>query len=116
MSRIYQQVAVCAPSQHADVYIFAIAPITNRGLAAITSADELLFLDRDGLDKANVSRLRTVPSGITSLVSADQGQTVICGGSDGKLAVFDLRAESGIAHYSSGRCRCRPSPKVVMVP
>ena len=104
MLQTYQQLAGCAPSRHEDVYVFAIAPVANRGLAAITSADELLLLNRDRLNALDVARFQGVPIGVTSLVVADQGITAICAGSDGTAAVFDLRTGSSIAHFNSGRC------------
>jgi len=104
MPHAYQQLASCAPSRHEDVYVFAIAPVANRGLAAITSADELLLLNRDSLSALGVASFQGVPHGVTSLVVADQGTTAICAGSDGIVAFFDLRIESSIAHFNSGRC------------
>ncbi|EXJ59934.1 hypothetical protein A1O7_04082 [Cladophialophora yegresii CBS 114405] len=102
----YQQLGSCAPSSREDVYVFAIAPVTNRGLAAITSADELLLLDRGSLAQSNVGRLQGAPVGLTSLVVADQGTAVICAGGDGAVAVFDLRSGSRAAQFKSGMCDC----------
>ena len=104
MSQTYQQLDGCAPSRQEDVYIFAIAPAANRGLAAITSADELLLLNRASLSTFDAARFQSVPHGVTSLAVADQGTAAICAGSDGTVAVFDLRTGSSIAHFNSGRC------------
>ncbi|OCT47725.1 putative WD repeat-containing protein [Cladophialophora carrionii] len=97
----YQLLGGCAPSSREDVYVFAIAPVTNRGLAAITSADELLLLNRDSLDQSDVGRLQGAPVGLTSLVVADQGTAVICAGGDGAVTVFDLRTRSRAAQFKS---------------
>lgn len=104
MPQTYQQLAACAPSQHEDVYILAIAPTASRGIAAITSMDELLLLQSEGLHSADVTRCRGVPPGLTSLAIADQGITAICAGSDGTVAAFDLRTQTSIAQFKSGMC------------
>src|ERR1700761_2612557 len=102
MPQTYQQLARCAPSQHEDVYVFAIAPVANRGLAAITSADELLLLNRDSLGDSDSVKLQGAPVGLNSLVVTDQGTTAICAGIDGAVAVFDLRTGSRVAQFQSG--------------
>ena len=106
MLQTFQLVAGCAPSQHKDVYIFTVAPAANHGLAAITSADELILLDRDSLSSDQVSRILNVSHGTSSLVVTDQGQTAICGGSDGTLTLFDLRVGSLIARFNHGKPHC----------
>ena len=105
MAQAYQQLAGCAPSRCEDVYIYAIAPIANRGLAAITSADELLLLDRDSLQPIDAARFQGLPRGLTSLAVVDEGTTAICAGGDGVVAFFDLRTGSRVAHFNSGRCK-----------
>ncbi|KAJ9611764.1 hypothetical protein H2200_004948 [Cladophialophora chaetospira] len=101
MLRTYQQLSGCAPSRNDDVYVFAIAPTANHGLAAITSADELLLLNRDRLNSHDLATLQGVPQGVTSLVVADQGTTAICAGGDGNVAFFDLRTGSKTTHFNS---------------
>ncbi|KIW28292.1 uncharacterized protein PV07_07968 [Cladophialophora immunda] len=103
MIQIYQQLASCAPSKNEDVYIFAIAPVAGRGLAAITSADELLLLNRDDLAVSNPVGIQGVPHGLSSLAVEDQGTTVICAGNDGTVAVFDIRTQSSVAHFKSAK-------------
>lgn len=102
MIRTYHQLASCAPSQHEDVYIFATTPVTDRALAAITSADELLILNRDRLSSSDVVRVPNVPKRLTSLVVSDEGTTVICAGGDGVVAVFDVRTQSRVAQLMTG--------------
>ena len=102
MPRTHQQVGGCAPSQQEDVYIYAIAPVANRGLAAITSADELIVLNMDRLNDTDTAKFPSAISGITSLAVADQGNSVICAGSSGTVAVFDLRAGSRSTEFKSG--------------
>jgi hypothetical protein len=111
----YRQLAACAPSQQEDVYVFAIAPVANRGLAAITSADELLLLNRDSLDRSTIGTLQGAPSGLTSLVVADQGTAVMCAGGDGAVTVFDLRTGSKTAHFRLGMCHCHGYHRAVTV-
>ncbi|EHY58670.1 hypothetical protein HRR83_007392 [Exophiala dermatitidis] len=103
MSRTYHQRASCAPSQQHDVYIYAIAPLIGNGLAAITSADELIFLPRDTLNVAGVSRLKHTPHELTSLVVTDGGSTAICAGGDGVVALFDVRTQSRTAEFRTGK-------------
>lgn len=103
MLRTYREVTSCAPSQQDDVYIFAVAPVMSHGIAAISSSDELLILDRDGLRAPDAIRLRDVPRGLTSLVILDEGTAAACAGSDGTVAVFDIRSQSRVAHFKQGR-------------
>ncbi|KAH0845514.1 WD domain protein [Fonsecaea pedrosoi] len=103
MFQIYQPLASCAPSTHEDVYIFAIAPVAGRGLAAITSADELLLLDRDNLAVSNPVGIQGVPHRLSSLVVDEQGTSLICAGDDGTVAIFDVRTQSSVAHFKSAK-------------
>ena len=103
MMQTYYQLAACAPSHQNNVYIFAVAPVASRALAAITSADELLLLNVDTLDASYVVRLQGVPHGLASLVVVDAGSTAICAGSDGTVATFDLRTHTRVAQFRSGK-------------
>ena len=109
MFQTYREVSSCAPSQCQDVYIFAVAPLASRALAAITSADELLVLARDNLEHAAVARLQDVPKGPTSLVTTDAGSTAICAGTDGVVAIFDIRLQSRAAQFSTGAINSTPT-------
>ncbi|KAI1609252.1 WD40-repeat-containing domain protein [Exophiala viscosa] len=103
MLNTYHEVASCAPSRHNDVYIFSIAPLARDGLAAITSANELLLLqDRGALGTPNVSVLSDCPHGVTSMAVADAGQTVFCAGNDGHVAVYDYRTRSKAVEFRIG--------------
>ncbi|KAK4943792.1 hypothetical protein LTR10_016695 [Elasticomyces elasticus] len=103
MLNTYREVGSCAPSRHNDVYIFSIAPLARDGLAAITSANELLLLqDRGNLGTSSVSVLSDCPEGVTSLVVADAGQTAFCAGSDGHVAVYDYRSRAKAAEFRLG--------------
>lgn len=104
MPQTYQQLASCAPSQHEDVYILAIAPTASRGIAAITSMDELLLLRSESLQSQDVARCQGAPLGLTSLAVVDQGMTAICAGNDNTVAVFDLRSQTSVARFKSGMC------------
>ena len=103
MLQTYQELASKAPSKQEDVYIFAIAPVAGRGLAAITSADELFLLSRDDLAGCNPVGIQPVPHGLSSLVVEDQGTTIICAGNDGAVVTFDSRTQSRVAHFKSGK-------------
>lgn len=105
----YREVASCAPSRHDDVYIFSTAPLAGNGLAAITSADELLLLhDKGSLNSSTTSTLSDCPQGPSSLVVADAGQTVICAGSDGRVVVYDIRTQTKAAEFKIGNLRLDP--------
>lgn len=104
MSQTFLEVASCAPSQKADSYIYAIAPTTSNGLAAITSADELLLVDLQNLQIANPLYFAHVPVGLTSMVTGDQdGTSIICAGRDGATATFDVRSQKRTSHFTQGR-------------
>lgn len=100
MSLTYQEVSSCHPSDKDDVYIFSILPVINRGIAAITSADELLLLDSNTLQQS--TRLGPVPKNLTSLTVLDDGFTAVCGGADGVVALFDVRSQSQVAQFRIG--------------
>ena len=94
MSKILHQIAACAPSRTAGTYIYSIIPLGSGGLAAITSADELLVLDAQSLSSPHVT-LKNVPTGISCLTKSEQDQNVvICAGRDGVISAFDLRSQT----------------------
>jgi len=86
----------------------AIAPLAGRTLAAATSADELLLLARDDLQHAAVAWLQDVPKELTSLTTTDAGNTAICAGADGVVALFDIRTKSRAAQFRIGAIKFRP--------
>jgi hypothetical protein len=114
MPQTYQRVARCAPSRHQDVYVFAIAPIAHRGLAAITSADEVILLDRGTLTEVASPKVPDAPRGLASFAVADEGQTLVCAGQEGTVAAFDLRTGASIAHYRAGIWCFQSRSRVVM--
>jgi hypothetical protein len=103
MPKIFGEIASCAPSRRGDSYIYTIAPTASNGLAAITSADELLVLDLQSLQNANALQFADVPVGVTSMVIEDQERTsVICAGRDGTTTIFDLRIQKRTSHFKQG--------------
>jgi hypothetical protein len=103
MNQLFGEVASCAPSHKADSYIYTIAPTASTGLAAITSADELLLLDTQHLQNASAISFPDVPSGVTSMVVGDQeAWSVVCCGRDGITATFDLRSQKITSHFKQG--------------
>lgn len=113
MFRTYHELASCAPSQQQDVYVFAVKPLVGDALAAITSADELIILSRNALTVPDAVRVKQVPQGLTSLVAADDGKTVICGGSDGVVALYDVRNHSRVAQFKIGATIRLPTRRIV---
>lgn len=87
-------------------------PLADRNLGAITSSDELLLLSRDDLVGSHVSSLRGVPTGITSLVSADVGTMAICAGGEGVVGMFDTRTRSRVADFRTGTVAPRAAANV----
>lgn len=115
MLQTFLEVASCAPSQKADSYIYAIASATSNGLAAITSADELLLVDLQNLQIASPLYFADVPVGLTSMVIGDRdGTSVICAGRDGTTATFDVRSQKRTSHFTQGRSFNCPSRTLVL--
>lgn len=102
MSLIYKQQWCCSPSATSDAYIYAIAPVIDTGIAAITSADELLIVDGSNLQSNQVLKFQNAPKRLTCLATADDGNTILCAGSDGFVATFDVRSRKRTAEYNIG--------------
>lgn len=102
MSQTYLEAAACCPSQKKDVYVFTIVPAAEGIIAAITSADELVLLQAATLQTANIFTPKDGLKGLTSLVSADDGTSAICAGSDGIVTVFDIRTPRLSAQFKTG--------------
>jgi hypothetical protein len=103
MSKVFRQVEACTPSRQAETYIYSITPVVGGGLAAISSADELLILDRQKLTSGPYSWLSGVPTGVTCLTPTDEaGNAVLCAGRDGVVAAFDLRSRARVAQFKLG--------------
>jgi hypothetical protein len=102
MSRTYVEAAACSPSQKKDVYVFTIVPAAEGTIAAITSADELVLLQAATLQTAKIFTTKDGLQGLTSLVSADDGTSAICAGSDGIVTVFDIRSPRLSAQFKIG--------------
>lgn len=94
------EAASCAPSRRGGSYIYALAPIASTGIAAITSADELLLLDRQTLQAESAVHFADVPAGVTCMVLPElEGTSIICAGRDGVIAIFDMRSQKRIVHF-----------------
>jgi len=102
MSQIYLEAATCSPSQKSDVYVFTIIPLAEAGIAAITSADELVLLHAATLQTATIFTPKDGLKGLTSLVSADDGTSPICAGTDGVVTIFDIRTSRPSAQFNTG--------------
>lgn len=106
MSQTFGEVASCAPSRKKDAYIYAIAPTTSNGLAAITSADELLLIDVQNLQSATPFYFADVPIGLTSMIIGNQAETsIICTGRDRTTATFDVRSQKRTSYFTQGMLR-----------
>lgn len=104
MATLYAPYAGFAPSRDDSAYILALVPTIANGLAAITSANELFVIDRQNLASTQTRLFDGTPDGINCLVPADAaGQTLLCSGSSGTVAIFDVRLQSKIADFKIGR-------------
>ena len=103
MSAKYQPYAAIAPSETDNAYIFALVPTVENGLAAITSASELLLVNRENLSSSQVVRIQGAPSGTNCLaLGDDQGSSVLCSGTDGTVTAFDLRSQNKAFEFKIG--------------
>jgi WD40 repeat protein len=97
MTTLYKQLKSCKPSQADDAYILKILPSTGKGIAAITSSDELLVIDATNFESTTPLRLEDPGKGVTSLTSDNEGNHFFCGGADGVVSCFDMRSQRKVA-------------------
>lgn len=103
MSIQYRPYAGLAPSASDNAYILALVPIEGNNLAAITSAGELLVVDRQDLTTAKLFTYRDVPNGVNCLTAGDpHGQTLLCSGVDGTIVTFDVRSQKRVSSFKLG--------------
>lgn len=103
MSRTYQSFASVAPSRAVNAYILQLVQTFANGLAAITSADELIVVDRQNLSASQAISFSGTPTGTNCLVSADaSGQSLLCSGTDGNVATYDIRSQKRTAQFHIG--------------
>ena len=100
--KILKQAAACSPCAEEYTYIYSIIPVLDASLAAITSADELLVLDRRTLQTTSSPRVSDVLTGVTRLVLGDSDRNVVCAARDGSVATFDLRSGRYISKFKMG--------------
>ena len=103
MALRFREYAICKPSQQSDAYITTIVPTISDGLAAITSANELILVNRANLQAGEVLCFSNVPAALTCLVVASDGSRVTCASSDGTVATFDVRSRARVAQFNVGR-------------
>lgn len=101
MARIFQSFANSSPSAQTDAYIYKIVPCVGDIIGGITSADELFLINCSTLGSASASRLAAPPSQLSSLVSANDGQTLICAGGD-DVRIYDVRTQKQAASFKAG--------------
>lgn len=99
--KLFQLSASCSPSAKDDSFIYSLTPTSSNGLATLTSADELVLLDRSNLH--GISAFTDVPTGVTCLQPGDkEGNVVICSGRDGTVAIFDVRTKTKTSQFKLG--------------
>jgi hypothetical protein len=102
MPALFGEAASTSPSHVHGSYIYSVLPVAGNRLASITSADELLFLDRARL--ATVSRHHDdVPRSVSCMTGCDNAENVVvCAGGDGVVAMFDVRNDQRVSHFKIG--------------
>ena len=103
MSKVFSETASTSPSQIPGSYVYSILPIEEERLVALTSGDELLFLDKSGLK--TVSRHQDdVPKLVSCMAGCEDGKNVVvCAGGDGLVAIFDTRADRQVSYFHIGQ-------------
>jgi hypothetical protein len=95
------ETSACSPSKRGDSYIYAIAPVSDDGLAAITSADEVVWLDRKTMQK--VSEFGLV-GGITCLKKDNANKDrFFVASSTGEISTFDARLKGKSSSFKVDR-------------
>lgn len=106
MSQAYQPYAAVAPSRANNAYIYQLVQTVGNGLAAITSEDEVIVVDRESLSANQTIFFDRPPAGTNCLVSGDAtGQILICSGTDGHVVTYDVRSQRRVSQFSSGLFR-----------
>lgn len=102
MPELFYEIASSSPSQVHESYIYSVLPVAAEWLAALTSGDELLFIDKTNL--ARVSRHHNdVPKSVSCMTVCENAKnTVICAGGDGVVAIFDMRTGHRVSHFKIG--------------
>jgi hypothetical protein len=102
MPEMFWEVLSSSPSQVPGSYIYSVLPIEGNGLAALTSADEIVFLDKSGLHTVSTHH-DDVPRLASCMTGCENAENVvICAGGDGVVAMFDVRTESRLSHFKIG--------------
>lgn len=103
MSQAYQTFTSIAPSRTNNAYIFQLVQTVGNGLAAITSADELVVVDRQNLSANQTIFFDGTPTGTNCLVTGDaSGQSLICSGTDGHVVIYDVRSQKRSSQFKIG--------------
>lgn len=107
MRELFWEIESQSPSQVPGSYIYSVLPIAGDRLAILTSADELLFLDKNGLNLV-ARHHHDVPRLVSCMTVCDNAESiVICAGRDGVVAMFDSRSEGRVAQFKMG-----PAPHI----
>ena len=102
MPELFWEIASTSPSQVRNSYIYSVLPIAQEKLAALTSGDELLFLDKSSLEVASRHQ-NDVPKLVSCMTSyEDAKHVVICAGGDGVVATFDVRIDRRVSEFKIG--------------
>lgn len=106
---LYQPYAALRPSRDDSAYILTLVPAMADSLAAITSANELLVVDRQNLSSAQTSFFDGALDGSNCLVAGDpHGQTLLCSSIYGTVATFDVRTQRKVSYFNLGMVHSRP--------
>jgi hypothetical protein len=99
----FREVASCLPSQVPGSYIYSVLGLAGNRLAALTSGDELLFLDKTGLDTIR-RHYHDTPRLVSCMTGCENAEgMIICAGADGAVAMFDVRTERRTFEFKIGQ-------------
>jgi hypothetical protein len=104
MPTLFRECASIPTSQVPGSYIYSILPLAGQKLAALTSADELVLIDKTSLDPLGRHDDDVVPRSVTCMTQHDNSEhSVVCAGGDGTVAVFDMRARGRVSYFKTGQ-------------
>ena len=102
MIQPYRESLSCSPSQTPGNYVYSVLPAERDKLVALTSADELVLLDKSRLTVINRNHDQ-IPRAVSCMTGcANAENLVICAGRDG-VVTLDLRTMAKVSHFGTGQ-------------
>jgi hypothetical protein len=101
MARSFQSFASVGPSTEEGSYIYKIVSCASDNIAGITSADELFLVDASRLGGSRPLYFDAPPKRLTSLLSANDGQLLVCAGGE-SVHIYDARSFKLVSSFEAG--------------